>query len=67
MYRVLEPKLVKTTEPFYNERGVRDGYIHKFVEWIELGIAEDLADAYRKFPRGRKYGYAHILEEIKVH
>lgn len=65
MYRVLEPVLEPTGEVSHTA----DGEIrwNRVKEWRELGIAQDLADSYRKFPRGRRYGYAHVLEEIKVH
>ena len=63
-FRVLEPVLEKTTEPFINERGHKDGYVYRWVGWKELGIASGWDECYAKFPRCKRNGYSHILEEI---
>jgi hypothetical protein len=65
MYRVLSPIYEKTSEVFVTEAG-REGYIYRLSGWKELGTARDMADAYEKFPRGRKNGYSHVLEQIGV-
>ena len=64
-YRVLRPVYEKTGEV----TNTTEGTIHwqRVVSWQELGIAQDMEDAYEKFPRGRKNGYSHVLEEVKVH
>lgn len=64
MYRVLQPVLEKTAEPFINERGKKDGYVYRWIGWKELGVASGFPEAYAKFPRCKKNGYSHILEEI---
>jgi len=65
MYRVLTPKFEKTGD--VTRIPGKDDIEWCRAEMIELGIAKNLADALRKFPRCRKYGYSPILEPIKVH
>jgi hypothetical protein len=66
-YRVLKPIYTRTNEVFIGPNGEPDGHIHRVTGWTELGVAQDMDDANRKFPRGRKNGYSHVLEEIVMH
>lgn len=65
MYRVLQPVYVKTGEVVETEHGPKP--IYRLASWTELGAAKDMREALKKFPRGRRYGYSHILEEIQLH
>jgi hypothetical protein len=66
MYRVLRPKYEKTGETTLSSDDKVLNVV-RVVEWIELGIACDMDDANKKFPRGRKNGYSHVLEPIELH
>lgn len=65
MYRVIRPKYVKTGEVV--ESHGEEIPVMKVAGWIELGVAASMEEANERFPRGRKNGYSHILEEIRIH
>lgn len=66
MYRVLRPVYTKTGEVTYTKD---DAIEWCRVEYVEVGVAEDMLDALRKFPRGYwSKCYSFVLEEIgRVH
>lgn len=66
MYRVLKSVLIKTPDRYIGKDFPEGSHIHR-VKWEELGIAESMEDANRKFPRGRKHGYSLVLEEVQIH
>jgi hypothetical protein len=62
-YRVLKPRLEKTTETGYDAEGKPFRYF-AVAEVQHLGFAEDMADALRKFPRCKANGYSPVLEFV---
>lgn len=64
MYRVIAPKYVSTERRYIGKDFPEGERIWRVVGWIELGTAQDMAEALRKFPRGRGNGYSPILEQI---
>lgn len=62
MYEVKRPRYEKTGEV----TKTADGEVqwNRVCGWTVLGLADCFAEAYRKWPRGREYGYSHVLEDI---
>lgn len=65
MYRILRPIYTKTGETTKTP----DGTVHWCrVEFEEVGIAKDMADAKRKHPPGYwAECYSWVLEPIRIH
>lgn len=65
-YRVLKPIYEKTGEMTPMPEG--NIYWQRVAEWVDVGVAADMAEALKKFPRGRANGYSPVLEWIgKTH
>lgn len=64
MYRVLKPTYQPTGETTQT-----DGVLVKWhrATFVDLGLARDMTEALRKFPRSSLNGYSPVLEPVKSH